>query len=48
MAIHPLHALRMIRCVLGSESWNWQFRGSPPPALLLRQTWRRLDCLTRR
>lgn len=37
----PLHALRLIRCVLGSESWNWQFRGDPPPAVLLRQTWRR-------
>jgi cyclopropane-fatty-acyl-phospholipid synthase len=36
---HPVHAVRMLRCLLGSESWNWQFRGDPPPALLLRQTW---------
>jgi cyclopropane fatty-acyl-phospholipid synthase-like methyltransferase len=37
----PLHLLGMLRCFLGSESWNWQFRGAEPPALLLRQTWQR-------
>jgi hypothetical protein len=25
--------------MLGSESWNWQFRGDDPPTRLLRQTW---------
>lgn len=35
----PAHTVRMFQCMLGSESWNWQFRGSPPPTVLLRQTW---------
>ena len=39
---HPIHTVRMLRCVLGSESWNWQFRGDAPPAMLLRQTWERV------
>jgi cyclopropane-fatty-acyl-phospholipid synthase len=38
----PVHTARMLRCLLGSESWNWQFRGDPPPTRLLRQTWERL------
>lgn len=38
----PVHTARMLRCLLGSESWNWQFRGDPAPTLLLRQTWKRL------
>jgi len=37
----PAHTVRMLRCMLGSESWNWQFRGDPPPTVLLRQTWER-------
>ncbi len=38
----PLHTVRMLRCMLGSESWNWQFRGPTPPTALLRQTWERV------
>lgn len=38
----PLATVRMLRCMLGSQSWNWQFRGDPTPALLLRQTWERV------
>jgi cyclopropane fatty-acyl-phospholipid synthase-like methyltransferase len=38
----PAHTVRMLRCMLGSESWNWQFRGDPPPTVLLRQTWERV------
>ncbi|HET6571970.1 MAG TPA: class I SAM-dependent methyltransferase [Fimbriiglobus sp.] len=38
----PVHVVRMLRCVLGSESWNWQFRGGRPPTVLLRQTWQRV------
>jgi cyclopropane-fatty-acyl-phospholipid synthase len=36
---HPVQLVALLRCVLGSESWNWQFRGNPSPTLLLRQTW---------
>ncbi len=39
----PVHSVRLLRCMLGSESWNWQFRGDPSPAILLRQTWQRID-----
>jgi cyclopropane-fatty-acyl-phospholipid synthase len=39
----PVATVRMLRCMLGSESWNWQFRGDPPPAVLLRQTWERVS-----
>ncbi len=39
---HPTHTVRMLRCTLGSESWNWQFRGDNPPAVLLRQRWERI------
>jgi len=39
----PIATVRMLRCVLGSESWNWQFRGDPAPTVLLRQTWERVD-----
>jgi cyclopropane-fatty-acyl-phospholipid synthase len=42
LAFQPLHTVRMLRCMLGSESWNWQFRGDPSPAVLLRQTWERV------
>lgn len=38
----PVHTARMLRCMLGSESWNWQFRGDPAPTVLLRQTWERV------
>lgn len=38
----PAHTVRMLQCMLGSESWNWQFRGNPAPAILLRQTWERV------
>lgn len=38
----PVHSIRMLRCMLGSESWNWQFRGDPAPTILLRQTWQRV------
>jgi cyclopropane fatty-acyl-phospholipid synthase-like methyltransferase len=36
---HPVQLVAVLRCLLGSESWNWQFRGNPSPAVLLRQTW---------
>jgi cyclopropane-fatty-acyl-phospholipid synthase len=42
-ATRPTAMIRMVRCLLGSESWNWQFQGDPPPTILLRQTWERLD-----
>lgn len=38
----PFHTARMLRCMLGSETWNWQFRGDPAPTALLRQTWERV------
>jgi len=38
----PVHTARILRCLLGSESWNWQFRGDPAPTQLLRQTWERV------
>lgn len=38
----PAHTARMLRCMLGSETWNWQFRGHPAPTVLLRQTWERV------
>jgi cyclopropane fatty-acyl-phospholipid synthase-like methyltransferase len=38
----PAHTVRLLRCMLGSESWNWQFRGNPPPTILIRQTWERV------
>jgi cyclopropane-fatty-acyl-phospholipid synthase len=36
---HPKQTFDMFYCMLGSESWNWQFRGDDPPTRLLRQTW---------
>lgn len=36
---HPRQVFEMFVCMLGSESWNWQFRGKNPPTRLLRQTW---------
>ena len=38
----PVHSVRLLRCIFGSESWNRQFRGDPTPAILLRQTWQRI------
>jgi cyclopropane fatty-acyl-phospholipid synthase-like methyltransferase len=43
LAHRPVQTVLLLRCLLGSESWNWQFRGHPSPALLLRQTWERVD-----
>lgn len=40
---HPRQTFDMFTCMLGSESWNWQFRGPNPPTRLLRQTWRRRE-----
>ncbi len=37
---HPAQCATMLWCMLGSQSWNWQFRTSDPPTRLLRQTWR--------
>jgi cyclopropane-fatty-acyl-phospholipid synthase len=42
MLRQPLQYLTMFTCMLISCSWNWQFRGSSPPAKLWRQTWRYL------
>lgn len=39
----PAATVRLLRCMLGSESWNWQFRGDPSPGVLLRQTWERVE-----
>jgi cyclopropane-fatty-acyl-phospholipid synthase len=36
---HPLQFATMFACMLGSQSWNWQFRGPNPPTRLIRQTW---------
>jgi cyclopropane-fatty-acyl-phospholipid synthase len=37
---HPVQYATMLTCMLGSESWNWQFRGGKrAPTRLLRQTW---------
>jgi hypothetical protein len=36
---HPVQCLAMFVCMLGSQSWNWQFRGPNPPTRLLRHTW---------
>jgi len=30
----------MWRCLLTDQSWAWQFRGSPSPAMSIRQLWR--------
>ena len=35
---HPWHALASLSMVV-TESWQWQFRGNPPPMRLLRQVW---------
>jgi len=39
---YPRPTLEMLRCLLLDQSWNWQFRGNPPPTVLLRQTWEAL------
>jgi cyclopropane-fatty-acyl-phospholipid synthase len=37
---HPIQYATMLTCMLGSQSWNWQFRGNKSaPTRLLRQTW---------
>jgi hypothetical protein len=36
---HPRQYITMLTCLLGSQSWNWQFRGPHPPTQLVRQTW---------
>jgi len=36
---HPIQYPTMLWCMLGSGSWNWQFR-PPAPTRLLRRTWR--------
>jgi cyclopropane fatty-acyl-phospholipid synthase-like methyltransferase len=38
----PIHGAQFYLCELASESWNWQFRGDPPPTRLLRHTWVRV------
>lgn len=38
----PVAAVRLLRCMLGSESWNWQFRGLLPPTIHRRQVWERV------
>jgi cyclopropane fatty-acyl-phospholipid synthase-like methyltransferase len=38
----PAATVELMRCMLVSESWNWQFRGDPSPTILLRQTWERI------
>lgn len=35
----PRQFLTLVRGVLSSKSWNWQFRPPNPPTRLLRQTW---------
>jgi cyclopropane fatty-acyl-phospholipid synthase-like methyltransferase len=42
MLRHPVQTAGLYRCIFGSESWNWQFRGEAPPTVLLRQTWERI------
>jgi cyclopropane fatty-acyl-phospholipid synthase-like methyltransferase len=37
---HFLPTLRLLRCLLIDQSWNWQFQGDEPPTSLLRHTWR--------
>jgi cyclopropane-fatty-acyl-phospholipid synthase len=36
---HPRQTFDMLTCMLGTESWNWQFREPNAPTRLLRQTW---------
>ena len=40
MLRQPMQYVTMFTCMLITRSWNWQFRGSDPPAKLWRQTWR--------
>lgn len=39
MGRHPSQCLMMLICMLGTESWNWQFRSKSPPTRLWRYTW---------
>jgi cyclopropane-fatty-acyl-phospholipid synthase len=36
---HPVQLATMLRCMMVTQSWNWQFRPPNPPTKLLRQTW---------
>jgi hypothetical protein len=36
---HPFQGTALLVGLLLSESWQWQFRGTPPPTRLLRQVW---------
>ena len=36
---HPRQMFDMFTCMMGTQSWNWQFRGDDPPTRLLRQSW---------
>ena len=36
---HPRQMFDMFTCMMGTQSWNWQFRGDNPPTRLLRQSW---------
>ncbi|MGV8161709.1 MAG: SAM-dependent methyltransferase [Candidatus Nanoarchaeia archaeon] len=39
---HPVAAIKLLHCLLISQSWNWQFRGTPAPTKLLRITWKKI------
>jgi len=43
VAHRPSAMIHLLQCTLGSQTWSWQFRGNPPPTILLRQTWERVD-----
>jgi cyclopropane-fatty-acyl-phospholipid synthase len=43
MIKRPYHTAAMLACLMGPESWAWQFRTDNPPTKLLRQTWRCLS-----
>ena len=36
---HPRQGALLCLCLFIAESWQWQFRGTTPPTMLLRQTW---------
>lgn len=36
----PRHTVFFILSLLGAQSWPWQFRGTTPPTILYRHTWR--------
>jgi cyclopropane-fatty-acyl-phospholipid synthase len=39
LAKYPRPTIDMLRCLVTDQSWHWQFRGTPAPTVLLRQTW---------